>query len=266
MPTHQYSKSIPIGSRSIHTTSYMRIPVGCRGESYKNTIPVGCRVKAGFSIPIGKREKTYLDIKIGCRVYVDEVINRFSMKDEIKLRSSIEYSNPDFIFDLQIVIGDLSRSKIPTFKIDDNWYFISDRQMQLIDKVYEGDSETILPYTAYEKYVDETGHAIACLYFTTPPSGVITVSGKGIVDDTGTLIENPADIIEYLLLDIQGYTESIIDKDSLAEFKQYCLTKFIKLAMIIEKMKVKELLDEMAKNLYSYWYISDGKSIFRSFE
>lgn len=198
-----------------------------------------------------------------------ERMKRLALLDTIALRSTSVYRNPRDISYLQIVYGDLSGSKIPCTPIDKDGivYHASDIPMQIITQVQREGSPIDSGFVAYRSRQDETGMAIACVVFDNPQyDAKISISGKGAIKlDTGELIENPADHISDLLLNVQGYEPDSIDTAELARFYSDCLTQGIRTATIINngQKTIKEHLDELAANIHAQWLISDGKAVMR---
>lgn len=195
-------------------------------------------------------------------------MRRLTLLDPIALRSTSVYRNPRDISYLQLVYGDLSGSKIPCTPIDKDGivYHASDIPMQIITQVQKDGSPIQAGFTAYQARQDETGRAIACVVFDNPQYDArISVSGKGAIKlDTGELIENPADHISDLLLNVQGYDPASIDTGELARFYSDCLTQGVRTACIINTQQtLKEHLDELARNIHAHWMISDGKAVMR---
>jgi hypothetical protein len=188
--------------------------------------------------------------------------------DTVKLRSSAVYQAQAEIKPLQIVYGDLSSSIIPCLQIDTEGliFHISDRSMQVITGIYDADGQELTAgVTAYPAYQDETGHAIACLIFDRPqPGKKFTVSGKGAEDEAGTLIQLPADFYKDIILNVQGYDKSAIDSADLARFYSDCLASGIEIGFVLgEEMTVKQLFDELSRNIHAFSMLSNGKTVFR---
>lgn len=194
-------------------------------------------------------------------------MKRLTLFDSINLRSSSAYKDPAAIAPLQIVFGDLSESAIPCHPINAAYtvFHASDRPMQSITAVYEDGGKITSGFKAMPAYQDETGQSIACVIFDhAKPTQKISIAGKGCMNDAGELIENPADLIEYLFLHIQGYDPASIDSAELARFYADCLKEEIKTACLISDTgKLRSFLDELAQNIHARWMLSDGKSVMR---
>jgi hypothetical protein len=193
---------------------------------------------------------------------------RLTLLDPLNLRTTSVYRNPRDISVLKIIFGDLTSSKILCTPIDKDGYVhhASDSPMQLITKVFvEGEPKTG-GYKAYTAYQDETGYSIACVIFDEPQyEKQVSISGKGFIDLTnGALIENPADFIRELLLDIQGYDDGSIDTGEIARFYADCLKADIQVVCVLDQIvTLKALHDELGQNLHAHWLLSDGKSVMR---
>lgn len=193
---------------------------------------------------------------------------RLSLSDPLNLRTTAVYRAPRDISVLKVVYGDLMNSKIPCTALDKDGYMhhVSDRPMQLIDSVFVEGEPVTSGFRAMTAYQDETGQGIACVIFDNPQyDKKVSVSGKGAVKlDTGELIENPADLIRDIFLNIQGYGETSIDSYALSQFYADGLHEEIKVATILDSVvTIKNFLDELALNIHSQWMISDGKSVMR---
>ena len=195
---------------------------------------------------------------------------RLTLLDSLNLRTTAVYRNPRDISVLQIVCGDYTNSKIPCTPLDRDGYMhhVSDRAMQLIDKVYADNEPVGYGYRAYTAYQDETGRRIACVIFDNPQyDKKISVTGKGAFrtdSPAAELIENPADLIRFVFLDVQGYDASSIDLGELLRFYADGLAGEMKVAALLNDFRtIKAFLDELADNIHSQWMISDGKSVMR---
>jgi hypothetical protein len=164
-------------------------------------------------------------------------MKRLTLLETLNLRTTSVYANPRDISTLQIVYGDLTNSKIPCTPIDKDGYIYhaSDRPMQLITGVFVDGEPKTFGFKSYTAYQDETGHSIACVIFDNPQyEKAISITGKGSIDlDTGALIENPADFISDVFINIQGYEADSIDSGEIARFYADCLKEDIKIAMIL---------------------------------
>jgi len=211
--------------------------------------------------------------EVSCLLQAYEVLppgktKRLTLFDTLNLRTTSVYKTPRDISTLKIVIGDLSTGKVPCTPLDESGtvFHISDRPIQRIDAVYVEEEPKSYGYRTFPSWQDETGNAIACVIFDNPQYNKdISVSCKGIINpDSGVLIENPADIIRYLFLNIQGYDASSIDSGEISRFYADCLKEDLKLGLILDEAKtIKEFLDELAENIHARWMISDGKSVMR---
>jgi hypothetical protein len=208
------------------------------------------------------------DLGIILSTVADVARKRLMLLDTLNLRTTAVYRSPREIKNLQVVYGDLTRSRIPCTPLDKDGYLYhaSDLAMQLISGVYVENEPTTSGYHAYTAYQDETGHQIAAVLFDNPQYDKnVSVSGKGAIDmDTGDLIENPADLIKSVFLTIQGYDTNSIDLMEIARFYADCLREEIKTAVILDsQVTIKIFLDELAENIHAHWMLSDGKSVMR---
>jgi Concanavalin A-like lectin/glucanases superfamily len=194
---------------------------------------------------------------------------RLMLLDTLNLRSTAVYRNPRDISTLKIVYGDLSGGRIPCTPLDKDGYIhhASDRPMQSIGTVYVDGEPAGYGYRAFPAWQDETGRGIACVIFDNPQyDKQVSVSGKGAAKlTTGELIENPADMIYDVMINVQGYDISSIDAAELSRFYADCLAQGIKVADILDdgSQTIKAWLDNLAMNIRAQWMISDGKSVMR---
>ena len=195
---------------------------------------------------------------------------RLTLLDTLNLRTTAVYRNPRDISVLQIVCGDFMQSRIPCTPLDRDGYIhhVSDRPMQMIDKVYADNEPVAYGYRAHAAYQDETGQRISCVIFDNPQyDKKISVTGRGAFrtdSPAAELIENPADLIRFLFLDVQGYDTSSIDLAELSRFYADGLAAEMKVAALLNDFRtIKAFLDELADNIHSQWMISDGKSVMR---
>jgi hypothetical protein len=205
---------------------------------------------------------------------IDEATKkRLALFDTLNLRTTAVYRAPRDISYLKLIYGDFSNSRIPCTPLDKDGYIhhASDIPMQTISKIFIDGEPKTFGFKAYPAYQDETGHSIACVIFDNPQyDKKVSISGKGAINidivtaSAGDLIENPADLIRDILLNIQGYDESSIDLAEISRFYSDCLTEEITIACIItEPVSIKTFFDELAMNIHAHWMISDGKSVMR---
>ena len=200
---------------------------------------------------------------------VDLDVNARILLDPLALRTTSVYSSPRDISVLKRIYGDHSNSRINCTPLDRDGYIYhaSDIPMQSITRVFVGREPQTAGFTAYPAYQDETGKSIACVVFDEAQyDKTVSISGKGAIDlDSGALIENPADFIEDVFLNLQGYDAASIDSVELDRFRAVCLKKDIKIALVLDdsRVTIKTLLDELALNTGAQWLLSDDKSIMR---
>lgn len=196
------------------------------------------------------------------------MIKRLTLLDDLLLRDTSVYRNPRDISVLQHLFGDMTGVRVPCTPLDESgiMHHASDGRMMSINNVYVEGEPVTFGYQAHTAYQDETGQAIACVVFDNPQyDKQVSISGKGNVHlTTGALIENPADLIEHIMLNIQGYDAGSIDAGVLAQFRADCLKEEIVVAVRMnEVMGLRAWLDDLAKNIQSRWAISDGKSVMK---
>ncbi|MEW6485786.1 MAG: hypothetical protein AB1423_14435 [Pseudomonadota bacterium] len=198
---------------------------------------------------------------------------RLTMLDTLNLRTTAVYRNPRSIEILSVVFGDFSQSRLPCIPLDAEGYLhhASDIPMQMISTVFVEDEPVSSGFRAYPAYQDETGRSIACVKFDNPQyDKKVSISGKGAIKldsrqgSAGELIENPADLIRYVFLNIQGYDEDSIDLMEISKLYADCLREGTKTAVrLSSRCMIKSFLDELAINIHGQWMILDGKSVMR---
>jgi len=213
---------------------------------------------------VGSIGQFYSDLSIGTMEWVRIYERRFSIMDNIKLRHTDVYSSPPAIEPLLIAFGNKMESRVPCTQIDSEgkYWHVSDRPIQIIGDVYEGDELTKKAHNKFNAYKDETGNSIAVIEFQEKAENV-SCACKGVVDDDGYLIENPAKLIRYLFFNIQGYENDTINYKSYQLLLHATMNYDIKLAGMFEYITIKQFLDKMAENIYALWNITDGKFLMR---
>ena len=196
-----------------------------------------------------------------------EFIRRFTVLDFLNLRYSNVYESVSYLVPLQIPYGDLSTSRIPCLALDTNGYewFIGDCPIHSVSAVYVNNQQVSGGYKIFPAYTDTTGRTISKLKFDLPRyNNSVSVSLKGKVNESGDLIENPADFIQDLLLNIQEYDEDAIDRTNLNILRSECYRHSINIAVVLNQhITLKELFDDVSINIWANWLISDGKTIVR---
>lgn len=95
--------------------------------------------------------------------------------DELKLRTSVVYENPESIFTLQIPYGDWSTGlvSVPMRLIDRdlNLYHVSDRPIKQFVKVLKDGVQIKTGFKTFRAYTDSTGRQIAAVKFNTKQGG-----------------------------------------------------------------------------------------------
>ena len=194
-------------------------------------------------------------------------MKRLNQLDKLNLRTTSVYRNPRDISTLPVVAGDFTGSLIPCTPIDKDGYIhhISDCPIQLIVSVCVNGEPKTSGFMAHTAWQDETGKSIACVIFDEPLyEKKVSVKCKGAISlETGQLIENPADLIRYVLLNVQLYDEGSIDLGEISNFYAECLKEDIQVACYLEAGQLKDFFDELAKNIHAHWLLSDGKAVMR---
>jgi hypothetical protein len=222
------------------------------------------------SIGQGKGEDELSGLAYGGTAYnrLKSNIKRLSLYDPLELRTTSIYNSTRLLQNLSLVFGDLTMSRVACVPIDaaSKVYHISDYEISYIDKVYVDNILQTQGYTANKSYYDGTTKRCACIVFDQPQiDKEVTCSCRGIINpNNGVLIENPADIIEFILLYVQGYDESCIDSIEFSSFKSECSKRNIKISMVLsEKNKLRDTVDKIAFNIFARQKLTDGDAILR---
>jgi hypothetical protein len=191
---------------------------------------------------------------------------RLTLSDKMKLRTTSVYKAPRDISVLKVLYGDLSLSSVLCTALDKEGYLwhASDRPMQAISSVAVDGEPKTAGFRTYTSYQDETGSAIACVLFDNPQyEKRVSVSGKGCMKlDNGELIENPADILKDVFLNIQGYDESIVGGE-ISRLYSDCLKQDIRLAFVLDHETLKAFMTELGLNIHAWWLLSDARPVVR---
>lgn len=226
------------------------------------------KIKNDFDFILAGKPADELAFVLYGAVITDQADRRLTLLDTLKLRSTGLFAQPRDLISLKLVYGDLTSSQVPCEPLDEagTLFHVSDRPIMSINAVYADGSPVTYGYQAFTAYQDETGAAMAVVRFSNPQyDKKISVSCKGIINPTtGGLIENPADLIQDILLYVQNYIDDVIDEGSLAQFRIDCDTNEVRISCVLdEDATIKNVLDEIAYNIHARWLISDGKSVMR---
>lgn len=143
--------------------------------------------------------------------------------------------------------GDLRNTRFPLQKLDDLTWFAADHPMP-ITRVFVDDEAT--ESFASEIRGDDIGNTwtVVLLSAPAPPDAKVSASGTGRRNpDTGALIENPADIMEFVLR-LAGRTETF------PLLRAECAAAGIVLAGSLDReQSIRAWLDEIAYSAGAIW-------------
>lgn len=170
--------------------------------------------------------------------------------------------NPAFV--LPDVYGDFSvgglRGPIPAVLVTQTspWIFIAAAHaVQSIDKVYVDDVEQTAGFVTIPAIALGGGPQVAVIAFTDQPTGEVTWRGKGKMDSTGTLIEDPILQLEDMLLQRGGYSATDFDATALAEAKSKSSLAAWKTAFVFNTTdQIQAWVTEVLFNVMGFWRVT----------
>lgn len=189
--------------------------------------------------------------------------NRIFLSDELRLRQSTVYPHAVEIEPLKWVYGDLSNSRIKTTSVDGVWFHVADHPMMSIGTVYIDGTPVSSGYKTYTSYSDVTGNSVSCIVMDSEITSQVSCSGKGRMNSQGFLIENPSEIVKDILLELQKYDSSVIDKTEFGKFYTGSIKREVKLAFVLSSGTLRDIFDKIAYNIGARWLFSDGRSVMR---
>jgi hypothetical protein len=143
--------------------------------------------------------------------------------------------------------GDLSAARFPLLRLSDTVFFAADHPME-IDRVFIDDTETLAWETGTKS--DDSGHTWQIVTAGSPVAAGSNVSatGKGKRNPrTGALLENPADIIENVLL-LAGRVEDW------SALRAECSAESLRIAGSISTIKsIRATLDDITQSVAAIW-------------
>jgi len=143
--------------------------------------------------------------------------------------------------------GDLRRARFPLAKLDDSNWAAADHAMQITEAFV--DDEKTLSFDA-QVLGDDAGNTrtVVRLAAPAPPDAKVSASGIGRLDPvTGELIQNPADIMEFILR-LAGRTETF------PLLRAECAAEGIVLAGSLDRAQsIRAWLDEVAYSAGAIW-------------
>lgn len=143
--------------------------------------------------------------------------------------------------------GDLRNTRFPLLKLDDSSWFAADHAMP-ITAVYVDDEATVSYDTTTEGDEDGNTWTVVHLAAPAPPDAKVSASGIGRRDPvSGALLENPADIMEFVLR-LAGRTETF------PLLRAECSAAGIVLAGSLDRVQsIRAWLDEIAYSAGAIW-------------
>lgn len=138
------------------------------------------------------------------------------------------------------------------------WIFIAAAHaVQSIDKVYIDDVEQTSGFVTIPAIALGGGPQVAVIAFTTQPTGQVSWRGKGKMDSTGALIEDPILQLENMLLMRGGYASTDFDATTLAEAKSKSSLAAWKTAFVFQdERQIQEWITEVLFNVMGFWRVT----------
>jgi hypothetical protein len=184
--------------------------------------------------------------------------------DQLKLRSSSIYPEPASLFVLPWVYGNWSNQgvSVPVQCVDrtENLWLIADHPiLELVEVLQDG-----IPMTAgwefRNAHRDPTGRQVAVLKMFTAVGGALEARVRGKAFLSGTLIENPADIVVDVLENLQGYSYEFINRAAMGAYRASCSKDGLKFRLhLADVSSVKALVAKIALNTNAVHIVDRGQ-------
>ena len=180
------------------------------------------------------------------------------------IRAEVFADAPDPAFILPDVYGDFSeggvRGPCPAVLVTNAspWVFVAAAHpVEEIQKVYIDDVEQTGGFATSRALDLGNGFQIAAITFTDQPTGPVSWRGKGRVDDSEVLIENPVDQLYTLLTHRCGYVTEDFDATALAEARSIADTIGWTTAFVFQDdRQVQDWITEILFNVMGFWRVS----------
>lgn len=180
------------------------------------------------------------------------------------IRAEVFAGAPDPAFILPDVYGDFSdggiRGPCPSVLITSTSPFVyvaAAHPVKEISHVYINDVEQFQGWTAIRAVDFGSGFQCALIVWTLQPGGPVTWRGKGRVDDTDTLIENPIDQLYTFLTHRCGYSTSDFDATTLAEARAAATLAGWTTAWVFQDdRQAQDWVTEILFNVMGIWRVS----------
>jgi len=178
------------------------------------------------------------------------------LSDVLPLRSSAVLDAFREAVALPWVFGDLRYSPQAVVQLSDTRFAWSDLTGTVTGVQIDG--QETQGYNA-GPFTDSTGHTLVVIELAAPlPTGaVITATGTGMVSPrTGALIENPADIIEQIIL-LSGYVMSANMRQGLTRLRAECAAEGLTIAGCVSNVgdygTLRATLNEIMRSIGGGW-------------
>jgi hypothetical protein len=180
------------------------------------------------------------------------------------IRAEVFASAPDPAFILPDVYGDFSegglRGPCPTVLVTTTAPFIyvaAAHPVESITNVYIDDVEETQGFNTLRAVDLGSGFQAALIVCNVQLTGTVTWRGKGRMDDTGVLIENPIDQLVTFLTHRCGYTPADFDATTLSEARAAATLAGWTTAWVFQDdRQVQDWVTEMMFNVMGFWRVS----------
>ena len=183
-------------------------------------------------------------IEVGSVVAISAI--SFIGNAALDIRTTADWGEYVNIEAIPVMIGDLSNARCKTIPYDSAGFdHCASDGSALITAAYVDDAAVAFePLTIRDKA--DKGITIVRLGAPLPEGSVLTVSGRGIADETtGFLLENPADIIYYLVVKL---AKQSIQRSTLDSLRAICAREGVRVAyqIIDAGIGLAALINELA--------------------
>jgi hypothetical protein len=178
---------------------------------------------------------------------------RLLLSEVLPLRTS--KSLGDFADDavLPLVFGDLRNAPFPLVRLSDTRFFVCDHPAQ-VTSVFIDNQEAQGWAQSLES--DDSGHTwtVITIAAPVPPGSTVSAAGMGLLDPvTGALMENPADVVEYVCA-LAGRA------DDFSPLRAECSASNLRVAgRITSPQAVKLWIDQILQSVGAIWSYNMGR-------
>lgn len=180
------------------------------------------------------------------------------------IRAEVTSTAQDQAVVLPDVYGDFStgglRGPCPAVLVNNTSPFIyiaAAHPVKEITKVYVDDVEQASGFATITAVDLGVGFQVAVIAFSTQPTGQVSWRGKGRMNDSLTLIENPIEQLETILKHRNSWTTEDFDATTLAEAKAAATAAGWTTAFVFaDDRQVQDWITEVLFNVMGFWRVS----------